>query len=148
MTGRLLVGLRWWSYVKEDGSNEWIFESLEDMAEVSAFDSRIFWGGLYVSPAMWALLLIVGVLRLKIEYLPIIFAALAMNGANIMGYIKCSNAAKEKMRSLVEQGMKQGSLAALENSSVRNWILNSLLYVTSSTPTQPAQRAPSRSAVV
>lgn len=142
------MGLRWWSYVKEDGSNEWVFESLEDMAEVSSFDSRIFWGGLYVSPAMWALLLIVGVLRLKIEYLPIIFAALAMNGANIMGYIKCSNAAKEKMRSLVEQGMKQGSLAALENSSVRNWILNSLLYVTSSTPTQPTQRAPSRSAVV
>ena len=29
-SGRLLVGLRWWSYVREDGSNDWIFESLED----------------------------------------------------------------------------------------------------------------------
>ena len=35
ISGRLLVGLRWWSYVREDGSNEWIFESLEDMAEIT-----------------------------------------------------------------------------------------------------------------
>ena len=34
VTGRLLVGLRWWNYVKEDGSNEWVFESLENMSEV------------------------------------------------------------------------------------------------------------------
>ncbi len=27
VTGRLMVGLRWWHYVKEDGSNVWMFES-------------------------------------------------------------------------------------------------------------------------
>ncbi len=27
VTGRLLVGLRWWNDVKDDGSNIWIFES-------------------------------------------------------------------------------------------------------------------------
>ncbi len=27
VTGRLLVGLRWWNDVKEDGSTVWIFES-------------------------------------------------------------------------------------------------------------------------
>lgn len=27
ISGRLLVGLRWWNEVKEDGSNVWIFES-------------------------------------------------------------------------------------------------------------------------
>ena len=31
ITGRLLVGLRWWSYVQENGQSEWVFESLEDM---------------------------------------------------------------------------------------------------------------------
>ena len=25
--GRLLVGLRWWSEVQDDGSNKWVFES-------------------------------------------------------------------------------------------------------------------------
>ncbi len=29
VSGRLLVGLRWWNEIKEDGSNEWIFESRE-----------------------------------------------------------------------------------------------------------------------
>lgn len=47
VTGRLLVGLRWWVYVKEDGSNEWVFEALENMESISANDSRIFWLGLY-----------------------------------------------------------------------------------------------------
>ena len=79
VSGRLLVGLRWWSYVKDDGSNEWMFESLEDMAEVSVFDSRIFWGTLY-APIVWSLLFIIGVLRLKFEYLPIVAAAIAMSG--------------------------------------------------------------------
>ncbi len=130
VSGRLLVGLRWWSYVKEDGSNEWIFESLEDMAEISNVDSRMFWGGLYVAPLCWSLLLIVGVLRLQFEYMPIVIAALVLSFANILGYIKCSSSAKDKMKSMVEQGMKQGSMAALENSSIRNWVLNSLLAVT------------------
>lgn len=47
VTGRLLVGLRWWVYVKEDGTNEWVFEALENMEQINANDSRIFWLGLY-----------------------------------------------------------------------------------------------------
>eukprot|EP00795_Rhopilema_esculentum_P009040 gene9040-16683_t len=27
ITGRILVGLRWWNYVDEDGNSKWIFES-------------------------------------------------------------------------------------------------------------------------
>jgi len=27
VTGRLLVGLRWWNYVDEDGASHWVFES-------------------------------------------------------------------------------------------------------------------------
>lgn len=29
ITGRLLVGLRYWNDIKEDGTNVWIFESKE-----------------------------------------------------------------------------------------------------------------------
>ena len=130
VSGRLLVGLRWWSYVREDGSNEWIFESLEDMAEITGFDSRIFWGALYITPSFWIVLLLIGLLRLKFEYLPIVIASIAMSGANIIGYMKCSSSAKNKIHSMVEQGMKQGSLSALENSTFRNWVFNSLLAVT------------------
>ncbi len=27
VSGRLLVGLRWWNEIKDDGSSQWIFES-------------------------------------------------------------------------------------------------------------------------
>lgn len=147
VSGRLLVGLRWWSYVKEDGSNEWIFESLEDMAEISNVDSRMFWGGLYISPLCWAFLLVVGVLRLQFEYLPIVIAALVLSFANIIGYIKCSSSAKEKMKSMVEHGMQRGSLAALENSSVRNWIMSALLDFTTGTGTGSATQTRPENAV-
>jgi hypothetical protein len=130
ISGRLLVGLRWWSYVRDDGSNEWIFESLEDMAELSPFDGNVFWGALYATPVVWSLLLVVAVLRLKFEYMPIILAAIMMNGANIIGYMKCSSSAKNKMKSMVEQGMKSSTLA-LENSTLRNFVFNTLLSMSS-----------------
>jgi hypothetical protein len=76
-------------------------------------------------------MLVVGILRLKFEYLPVVIAALSMNGANIIGYYKCSSSAKTKMQALVNQGLKQSSLAALDNSSVRNWIFGALLNATS-----------------
>jgi hypothetical protein len=136
VSGRLLVGLRWWSHVKEDGSNEWGFESLEDMAEISALDSKLFWGGLYASPLAWAVLLLLAILRLKLEYIPVIVSAIALNMANIVGYIKCSGSAKEKMQSLVERGMKSTSMAALENSSLRNWLFNAALNVSGASGTQ------------
>lgn len=27
VSGRLMVGLRWWNYVDEDGNSHWVFES-------------------------------------------------------------------------------------------------------------------------
>lgn len=130
ISGRLLVGLRWWSYVREDGSNEWIFESLEDMAEITGFDSRIFWGALYITPACWMVLLLIGIFSFQFKYLPIVVASIAMSGANIIGYMKCSSSAKNKIHSMVENGIKQGGMAALEDSTFRNWVFNSLLAVT------------------
>ena len=29
VSGRLMVGLRWWNEVKDDGASEWVYESLE-----------------------------------------------------------------------------------------------------------------------
>ncbi len=107
-----------------------LFKTLALFLSIFGSWFRMFWGGLYVAPLCWSLLLIVGVLRLQFEYLPIVIAALVLSFANILGYIKCSSSAKDKMKSMVEQGMRQGSMAALENSSVRNWVLNSLLAVT------------------
>eukprot|EP00620_Florenciella_sp_RCC1587_P008670 CAMPEP_0182600772 /NCGR_PEP_ID=MMETSP1324-20130603/91149_1 /TAXON_ID=236786 /ORGANISM="Florenciella sp., Strain RCC1587" /LENGTH=245 /DNA_ID=CAMNT_0024818679 /DNA_START=60 /DNA_END=797 /DNA_ORIENTATION=+ len=104
VTGRLLVGLRWWNYVKEDGTNEWVFESLENMSEVNANDSRVFWMGLYVPVAIWTGLLVIDTLKLQFQWLIVVFIALSMHVANIIGYTKCSSDAKAKMKNMMDQG--------------------------------------------
>ncbi|XP_055096639.1 Golgi apparatus membrane protein TVP23 homolog B-like [Symphalangus syndactylus] len=46
ITGRLMVGLYWWSHTDEDGKNHWVFESRksssQDNKTVSEAESRIF----------------------------------------------------------------------------------------------------------
>jgi hypothetical protein len=122
---------------------------LEDMAEVSPFDSRIFWGGLYITPLLWGLLLFLGILRLKLEYLPIVVAALMLSSANIMGYMKCSSSAQSKVRNLVENGFQQSSLrGALENSTIRNWILQALVSQSAPSSAAPPGSPAPRTAVV
>ena len=121
------MGLRWWSYVREDGSNDWVFESLEDMAEISAIDSRIFWTALYVTPIVWSLLLLIGILRFDFSFLPVVMAALSLSLANVYGYTRCSSSAQNRMQSLVEQGLRSTTLAAMNNNTVTNWIVSSFV---------------------
>jgi len=104
VTGRLLVGLRWWNHVKADGSNEWVFESIENMSEVHPNDSRIFWWGMYIPVLLWGGLLVIDFLRFNFQWLVVVMVALAMQIANIVGYTKCSNDAKDRMRRLMDQG--------------------------------------------
>lgn len=128
VSGRLLVGLRWWSIDREDGSIEYIFESLEDVSELSALDSRVFWGALYSAPACWVLLFVVGLLRLQIEFLPIVAAAILMSTANIIGYVKCSNNAKTKAAAAAGQSNANNAMTnALNGSPMGNWILTQLI---------------------
>lgn len=107
------MGLRWWNRINEDGTNEWIFESHEDMTEIDPLDSQVFWGGLYGTPAVWVLLLIVAVLKFNVQWALIVVIAVMLSGANIVGYTKCKKDAKQKMHSL----MSQGALSALSTSA-------------------------------
>lgn len=113
VTGRLLVGLRWWNKINEDGTSEWVFESHEDMTEIDPLDSRVFWTGLYGAPAVWVMLLIIAVLKFNVEWALIVVVAVALSGANIIGYTRCKKDAKQKMQSL----MSQGALGAFSSSA-------------------------------
>ena len=50
MSGRKLVGLRYWNYTSDAGENEWQFESrdAEGMAAVQPQEKRLFWVTLYL----------------------------------------------------------------------------------------------------
>merc|ERR1712146_492648 len=104
VTGRLLVGLRWWNNVKEDGTNDWVFESTENPNEIDAQDSRLFWWGLYGTPFILIIFLIVGILKFSLQWMIIVIVALVLSVANIVGYHKCSADKKKKMEELLNSG--------------------------------------------
>lgn len=120
VSGRLLVGLRWWHAAPGDGSEGadaggWRFETIPDRAAVNKTDSRIFWGALYATPAVWVLLGVVCVLKFNMSYLVIVAIAMVLSGANIVGYYKCNKEATEQMRDYLG---KTALGAAMERSGL------------------------------
>lgn len=111
VSGRLLVGLRWWNEVSETGGNDWKFESLaEGQRTVNKHDARVFWLVLYATPPVWCLLGLIALLKLNLDYLLLVVIAVLLSSANLAGYLKCSKAAREQLRGvtsgLVTAGIK------------------------------------------
>eukprot|EP00035_Acanthoeca_spectabilis_P036881 m.42381 g.42381 ORF g.42381 m.42381 type:complete len:199 (-) comp8313_c0_seq1:123-719(-) len=96
VSGRLLVGLRWWNKVAEDGSTEWVFESKKGKAPHPT-ESRIFWWSLYLFPVLWLLLAISALFKLHFGYLLLVAIAIVVNMSNVVGYWKCDTDAKKKL---------------------------------------------------
>lgn len=88
ITGRLLVGLRWWNYVDDNGQSHWVFES-GNHGRISARESRLFWIALIVTPVLWGIFLVTAFFGLNFKWMLPVFIALTLNGANLYGYIKC-----------------------------------------------------------
>ena len=109
MSGRLLVGLRWWNEVSESGGNEWKFESLQEgQRTINKKDSNLFWTVLYATPVVWAVLGLVAALKFSIDYLLLVIIAFLLSGANLVGYVKCSKAAQNELKGLRRQIFFQG----------------------------------------
>merc|ERR1712110_454950 len=55
ITGRFMVGLRWWNYIDDEGQSVWNFESssVEDQIKFSKAEIQIFWFGLIIFPVIW-----------------------------------------------------------------------------------------------
>ena len=99
VSGRLLVSLRWWNEVKEDGTSEWIFESAPDASRVNGFDSYFFWVTTYGNVIVWAVLTFFNITSLST--LPMAVLGLILGLANGIGYTKCSRDAKKKVSSFI-----------------------------------------------
>ncbi|KAI8889390.1 FAM18B [Backusella circina FSU 941] len=96
ISGRLLVGLRWWNEIQPDGTNKWVFESANPDRKPNDADSRLFWSVLYITPLLWTLFGFTCVLTMKPSWLIIVMAAIALSGANVYGYIQCDRDAKRR----------------------------------------------------
>ncbi|KAL3284198.1 hypothetical protein HHI36_018361 [Cryptolaemus montrouzieri] len=69
ITGRLMVGLRWWNYVDDEGKSHWIFESRKGQLQsrINDRESTIFWTALILTPFMWCILFLIAFLSLNLK---------------------------------------------------------------------------------
>ncbi|KAF5902656.1 Golgi apparatus membrane protein TVP23 B-like [Clarias magur] len=91
VTGRLLVGLRWWNQVDENGKSHWVFESRKETSRkiVSSSESRIFWLGLIVCPILWVIFVFFTLFSFEIKWLAVVLMGVVLQWANLYGYVKC-----------------------------------------------------------
>ncbi|CEO98341.1 unnamed protein product (mitochondrion) [Plasmodiophora brassicae] len=102
VTGRLLVGLRWWHEVQEDGSDRWVFESKAAGREVNPGDERVFWWALRISPIVWSTFFLVNLFSpSSYPSLPVLLMGAALSIANFIGYWRCDRDAKKKLQSFL-----------------------------------------------
>uniref|UniRef100_A0A158PB41 Golgi apparatus membrane protein TVP23 homolog n=1 Tax=Angiostrongylus cantonensis TaxID=6313 RepID=A0A158PB41_ANGCA len=86
ITGRLLVGLRWWNFVDENGNNHWKFESAKDQSRFCTADRRAFWFGLVrILIVIWPCWFF----NITWEWMIVALLGLSMNSANLYGYLRC-----------------------------------------------------------
>ncbi|XP_012338947.1 uncharacterized Golgi apparatus membrane protein-like protein CG5021 isoform X2 [Apis florea] len=87
ITGRLMVGLRWWNYVDDNGKSHWVFESKKN--RINTTEARIFWLALILCPLLWSVFFVVALFSLRFKWLLLVCIAIVLNGANLYGYVKC-----------------------------------------------------------
>ncbi|XP_041531869.1 Golgi apparatus membrane protein TVP23 homolog A isoform X1 [Microtus oregoni] len=103
VTGRLMVGLRWWNQIDEDGKSHWVFEARKVRSETrrtrtgaspnhmaaTEAEARIFWLGLIICPVVWTVFFFSTLFSLKLKWLALVIAGISLQGANLYGYILC-----------------------------------------------------------
>jgi hypothetical protein len=114
ITGRLLVGLRWWNEIQPDGTSVWRFESKEDRNDIDIIDSYVFWIALYAHPLIWLLLSITCFIGMKFQWFMIILFALVLGISNLIGYFKCQRDAANHISSwIIKRGFAQSIASRL-----------------------------------
>uniref|UniRef100_A0A0K8TNT8 Golgi apparatus membrane protein TVP23 homolog n=1 Tax=Tabanus bromius TaxID=304241 RepID=A0A0K8TNT8_TABBR len=130
ITGRLLVGLRWWNYVDDEGKSHWVFESKKGtylQGRVNPNEARIFWLALVLFPIAWCLFFIIALIGLNFKWLLLVLIALALTGANLYGYVKCNFGANKDF-----------------NSAATDFVRTQIFKNAVDLMTKPSQPAPTR----
>ncbi|XP_047485383.1 Golgi apparatus membrane protein TVP23 homolog B-like isoform X2 [Penaeus chinensis] len=121
ITGRLMVGLRWWNYIDEEGKSHWVFEARK--GRVSPVEVRVFWATLVAFPVLWSILFLIAIFSLKFKWAVIVLIALTLSGSNMYGYVRCklgkSDSLTESMKSMATGLVQKQMLGSVTNMFAR-----------------------------
>ncbi|XP_036389178.1 Golgi apparatus membrane protein TVP23 homolog B [Megalops cyprinoides] len=102
ITGRLMVGLRWWNQVDNDGKSQWMFESRKGTGKnpPSDSESRLFWLGLIICPVIWVIFAFSSLFSFKIKWLAVVIMGVVLQGANLYGYVRCKVGSRTSLKNM------------------------------------------------
>ena len=96
ISGRILVGLRWWNnFNQETQENIWTFESKNEIKEPN-IDRKTFWISLYGFSGIWVILFIWECIMFNFTWAFLCLIALAISGTNVVGFFRCSKIQQKK----------------------------------------------------
>ncbi|CAL9766449.1 unnamed protein product [Musa acuminata subsp. burmannicoides] len=118
VSGRILVGLRWWNEIDERGESVWKFECLdqEALARMNKKDSWLFWWTLYITAVAWIFLAIFSLIRFQADYLLVVGVCLSLSIANIVGFTKCRKDAKKQIQQFASQTIASHLTSSLQSA--------------------------------
>lgn len=120
VTGRLLVGLRWWNEANDTGS-AWRFETLpQGVRGILPREKRFFWFAMMLATGHWILAVIISIFGLS-SYIIVSVLGLLFAGSNLYGYFKCSREAQADLQGYfnsTSNNLMQGALKQQFTSAV------------------------------
>ncbi|XP_055831534.1 Golgi apparatus membrane protein-like protein ECHIDNA [Solanum dulcamara] len=118
VSGRILVGLRWWNEIDDNGESVWRFECLdqESMARMNKKDSWLFWWTLYLTAVAWFFLAIFSLIRFQADYLLVVGVCLTLSVANIVGFTRCRKDAKKQLQAFATQTLTSRFSSTLQSA--------------------------------
>ncbi|XP_023343354.1 uncharacterized Golgi apparatus membrane protein-like protein CG5021 isoform X1 [Eurytemora carolleeae] len=133
ITGRIMVGLRWWNYINDDGVSVWKFEARngESAKNLSTTEIRIFWTGLIVAPGLWVLFFLTALFSFKFSWLILVVIGLTLSTSNLLGYLRCKMGKSDDSVTNVMSGMA--------NQYMQKRMMQNLMGVFKPTPPPTAQ---------
>ena len=116
VSGRMLVGLRWWNEVLEDGTSKWRFECLpeSEKGRLNKVEIITFWGSLIIFPVLWVGCFVLAVARLppQVDWAVLCAIAVVISASNVFGYIKCARGARAQVKQMMKTVATKAVVAA------------------------------------
>uniref|UniRef100_A0AAZ3SMW9 Golgi apparatus membrane protein TVP23 homolog n=1 Tax=Oncorhynchus tshawytscha TaxID=74940 RepID=A0AAZ3SMW9_ONCTS len=85
-----------------DGQSHWVFESRPATSRKvpTNSESQIFWLGLVVCPVLWVIFVFSTLFSFKFKWLAVVIMGVALQWANLYGYVRCKVGGKTNLRSM------------------------------------------------
>ena len=96
ISGRFLVGLRWWSFIDQDGNEKWVFESKNENNQINKVDSTVFWYMQIANSLVWGLLILWNLMWLRMFWSILSCICFGLSFTNLYAYYQCNADYKKK----------------------------------------------------